>query len=448
MMPLVHQISPGTGTAPLILGPEGQQVDRDALVASGVSDRLAGDDLRVAVCLEDPVRLIRALAALDGQVASLLLLSGRLEPETALRLVEAGDCSVLVTDRAELLSHPGALSLEAALGDVRRDPALPTRWMMTTSGTTGLPKIVPHDLRSLSRSVYRFGAAAAPVWGLLYDPTRFAGLQVVLQALIGGGRLVAVDTHLPLQDQVAELVRAGCTHLSATPTLWRRLLMVPGHRALQLRQVTLGGEIVDQQVLSALAAAFPGVRITHIYASTEAGVGFSVTDGRAGFPAGYLGAAPGGVGLKIVDDILWLRPPVSALGAGAPGIEVDADGFVRSGDRVRPAGDRFEFLGRDNGTINIGGVKVHPEAVEAVVGAVPGVALVQISARRNPVTGALVLAEVQLVAGADPAEVRRRIVADCRARLEREAVPAIIRFVDDFRTNAAGKLVRTGAQDT
>jgi acyl-CoA synthetase (AMP-forming)/AMP-acid ligase II len=336
--------------------------------------------------------------------------------------------------------------LSVALAPHRRAEVVETGWRLTTSGTTGLPKVVPHTLRSLARTVVRLPADPPPIWGMLYDPTRFAGLQVVLQALIGGGRLVLGDTHAALGEQVDTLARHGVTHLSATPTLWRRLLMAPGRERLRLRQATLGGEIADQGTLKALRAAFPGARVTHIYASTEAGVGFSVTDGLAGFPAAYLDAAPGGVRVRVADGMLWVRPPVTALApGGAAGIEVDGEGYVRTGDLVRVEDGRVLFLGRENGLINVGGVKVYPEAVEAVIATVPGVALSQVSAKRSPVTGALVVAAVQLEPGADPGAARAAIAAACAERLGREATPAIIRFVEGFATNAAGKLVRVAA---
>ena len=59
-------------------------------------------------------------------------------------------------------------------------------------------------------------------------------------------------------------------------------------------------------------------------------------------------------------------------------------------------------------------------------------------------TGALVVAEVQLVEGADPVVLKPLILAACRAGLPREAVPASIRFVVALATNAAGKLLRPG----
>jgi acyl-CoA synthetase (AMP-forming)/AMP-acid ligase II len=445
-------------------------VDAGALRGTGVAAGIEAT-ARVAIHLKDPLDVIRALAALDGQVAALLLLSHAIPGATAAQLARAAGCTILLDDakddadydaetgEPESAAGPPRLPLAAALGPERQADPVATQWLMTTSGTTGLPKIVPHSLATLARSVVRLrpgmpggaglggagSGGADPVWGLLYDPTRFAGLQVVLQALIGGGRLVAVDTGLPIAAQVAALAEAGVTHLSATPTLWRRILMAPGHGRMALRQATLGGEIADQPTLAAVRAAFPAARLAHIYASTEAGVGFSVTDGQAGFPRAWLDAPPGPVRLRLQDGILWLRPPVTALRPGqTPGVEIDAEGYVRSGDRVEVAGERVLFLGRENGLINIGGVKVYPETVEAVVKTVPGVALVQVSAKQSPVTGALVVAEVQLAPGADPETVRLAIQSACRARLEREAVPAIIRFVAGFATNAAGKLVRTG----
>lgn len=434
----------GDGPDVVLRGPDRRAATVADLARCGATDVGAADV--VALALADPFDAVRALAALDGRVAALLMLSRGMAPDVAGALMDKAGCTLCVTDRADLGDTEARILNAGALTDAEA-PADPvaTRWLMTTSGTTGLPKIVPHDLRTLTQSVYRFAPGVRPVWGLLYDPTRFAGLQVVLQALTGGGTLVVADPHAAFGDQVATLAQAGCTHLSATPTFWRRILMTPGHADLPLRQVTLGGEIADQSTLDALKRAYPDARVTHIYASTEAGVGFSVTDGRAGFPADWLTAAPGRVDLRVHDGLLWLRPSMTALAPGAvDGIEVDDTGFVNSGDRIEIAGDRATFKGRDSGLINVGGAKVHPETVEAVIQTVPGVAMVQVSGKPSPVMGALVLAEIQPEPGADPDALRAAVKAACRDALPREAMPASLRFVDGFDINASGKIVRTG----
>jgi acyl-CoA synthetase (AMP-forming)/AMP-acid ligase II len=232
--------------------------------------------------------------------------------------------------------------------------------------------------------------------------------------------------------------------LSATPTLWRKILMSPAGRRLPLRQITLGGEIADDLVLGALARAFPRARITHIYASTEAGVGFSVKDGRAGFPAAYLAEPPGGVELKVDGEgRLWLRPAVRGqFFVGTAALE-STDGWIDSGDLVERRGDRYHFLGRANGAINVGGDKVFPEEVERVILELPDIALARVSGRRNPIVGALVEAVVMpRAADANAAEISRRVREHCASRLPRFKVPAVIQVVSALATEGTGKLAR------
>lgn len=431
-----------TGTraadAPLVLSPGGVLAAGD-IAGAGTSFDAA--DV-VLVSIADVAALVGTLAALDGRVAGMLLVSAALEPATVAELARIARVTRIVSDRPDL---DDAIAPGAALGPARAAD-IQTSWMMTTSGTTGIPKIVPHTLASLSRSVRRDPLARAPLWGLLYDMTRFAGLQVGLQSLLGGGTIAAPDTHGPLGDQVAFMAEAGVTHLSATPTLWRRLMMVPGVERLSLRQATLGGEIADQGILDAVSARFPRARVTHIYASTEAGVGFAVGDRRAGFPLSYLRDGPGGVGIRVAEDRLWLRPPGGHAPRylGGQELRVDPDGHILTGDRIEIAGDRALFLGRDSGVVNVGGVKVYPERVERVLAAVPGVGLAQVSARRSPITGALLVATiVPADADADRDALKAAITAHARANLEREAVPARIGFADSLKTNAAGKILRT-----
>ena len=52
--------------------------------------------------------------------------------------------------------------------------------------------------------------------------------------------------------------------------------------------------------------------------------------------------------------------------------------------------DRYYFVGRSGGIINVGGLKVHPEEVEAVINSHPCVRMSLVRSRRNPITGAVV----------------------------------------------------------
>jgi hypothetical protein len=104
------------------------------------------------------------------------------------------------------------------------------------------------------------------------------------------------------------------THLSGTPSQWRRALMVPEIRNIAPRYLRLSGEIADQAILGSLRTAFPRAAISHAYASTEAGVAFDVNDGLAGFPATYVGVTREGVDVEISDDSLRIRSRGAAFG--------------------------------------------------------------------------------------------------------------------------------------
>ena len=88
------------------------------------------------------------------------------------------------------------------------------------------------------------------------------------------------------------------------------------------------------------------------------------------------------------------REPRPATSASASEPLADKDGFVDTRDMVELRGDRYYFVGRRDGVINVGGLKVHPEEVEAVINRHPGVQMSLVKARKNPFTGAVVVADV------------------------------------------------------
>jgi len=152
----------------------------------------------------------------------------------------------------------------------------------------------------------------------------------------------------------------------------------------------------------------------------------------------------------VQDETLQIRSAGTAtcyLGADAPVLK-RADGFVDTGDRVEGREGRYYFMGRRGGVINVGGLKVHPEEVEAVINAHPAVRMSLVKARRNPITGAVVTAEVVLkepAAAPDSAPMVRELTESCKRVLAPHKVPAMIRVVPSLEVSASGKLVRPNA---
>jgi len=425
----------------------------------GRLDELEGRAVLVAA--RDQLAAALALIELDGVVRRIVPCPPDVDAAHLPAIVADGEIDAIVSDRDGAAAdfaplgvalHVGVGTAVIASGAAQRS-SRQTEWLLLTSGTTGAPKLVRHDVASLTAPI-RPGAAP-PVWGTFYDIRRYGGLQIFFRAVIGGGSLILSSAGEPVGDHLARLAARGVTHLSGTPSHWRRALMSAAARAIAPRYVRLSGEIADQTILDHLRAFYPEAVIGHAYASTEAGVGFEVNDGLEGFPAGLVGVGGGEVDIKVEDGSLRLRSARAAscyVGGRHPPL-VDPDGFVDTGDLVERRGERYYFVGRKGGIINVGGHKVHPEEVEAAINRHPGVWASLVRPRRNPITGSIVVADVVLkdAAGAGDgdgagaggtAEAEREILAICRHDLAPHKVPAAIRFVPSLDVSAAGKLVR------
>jgi acyl-coenzyme A synthetase/AMP-(fatty) acid ligase len=213
---------------------------------------------------------------------------------------------------------------------------------------------------------------------------------------------------------------------------------------LQLERITLGGEISDDNILQALKYKYPQAKISHIYASTEVGVGFSVTDGKAGFPQTYLSSAVDSIKMKIdKDGLLWIAPKNKGQKYLSHDKMYDSDGYINTGDLVELKNDRVYFLGRDSGAINVGGNKVQPEEVETRLLSTGLLSAAYVYAMKNPMMGSLVCADVVLKnENEDKKEVKAQILKHCRDNMEGFKVPAIIKFVKELQTTQSGKLKR------
>jgi len=400
-----------------------------------------------------------ALIELDGVARRLVLWPPDLPSEHVPAVIAAADVDAVVSDRALPEGvMPGVASIftcspNIAPTDAEVRRSYPTEWILLTSGTTGVPKLVVHGLSTLTGAVKSSQTPASPiVWSTFYDIRRYGGLQILLRALLGGGSLVLSSAGESTDDFLTRAGAREVTHMLGTPTHWWLALTSSSAYSVRLRYVRLSGEIANQTILDRLRATYPEAMVVHAFASTEAGVGFEVADGLAGFPASFVGQRDTGVELKIQDGSLRIRSTRTAvryLGEDA-GVLADPDGFVDTRDLIELRGDRYFFVGRRDGVINVGGQKIHPEEVEAVINSHPQVRMALVRARKSSITGAIVVAEVVLNAEPDSEnrpgqELKNEILRLCRATLPRHKVPAAINFVPSLAVTATGKIVRHNA---
>ena len=432
---------------------------KDLISGSALADRLPelyGQSILIAT--GDQLTTALALIELDGVARRLVLCPPDLSADHRSYVIAEANVDTVVCDHEPSASMAGDAIRHVVCRPILAPIARPvtsdhrTEWVMLTSGTTGMPKMVVHSLASLTGAIKgRKERDNSVVWGTFYDIRRYGGLQIFFRAILGGASLVLSCADESVSDHLERLGVHGITHLTGTPSHWRRAIINPAARAISPHYVRLSGEIADQAILDSLRAFYPEARVAHAYASTEAGVGFEVNDGLAGFQRHLVDETDGDVEMRVVDDTLRIRSSRTAVHylGGESAALLDAEGFVDTGDIVELRGDRYHFIGRRGGIINVGGLKVHPEEVEAVINRHPDVRMSLVRSRKNPITGAIVVADVVLTAARDDdattdrtAVLKREILQSCRDILPQHKVPAAIRFVSSLDVAATGKLAR------
>ena len=320
-----------------------------------------------------------------------------------------------------------------------------TTWIIPTSGTTSNAKLVKHDLGSLTESVKIQNREGVNFrWAALYEIYRFAGLQVFLQSLASSSTLILQPSNLPFPEKINKLIIERCNAISGTPSLFRKILMLPESNKLPLKQITLGGEIVDQSILDSLKATYQSSRITHIYATTETGVVFSVNDGKAGFPVSYVECDHYKEKIRIIDNFVHVKPKTARRKIYINGAIEEINGFYNTKDKVYSINKRYYFLGRDDGTINVGGQKIYPEEIEQVLLDHPLVEAVIVVGKPSSILGNIIMAKLVLKKDReyDSHTFSKEIHTYCSHRLEKYKMPYKFEIADKIQLNDSGKVRR------
>jgi len=291
--------------------------------------------------------------------------------------------------------------------------------VMATSGSTGAPKgvVLTHEAvrASAIASSARLGTGADDTWLACLPLAHVGGLAVVTRALHTGARLSVHDGFEATAVQQA--ARDGATAVSLVPTALARI------DPSMFRVIVLGG------------SRPPANRPAHVratYGMTETGSGVV-----------YDGTPLDGVEVHIAGDgEVLLRCPMQLRCYRDGTSPVDADGWLHTGDlgRLLPDG-RLHVEGRRGDLIITGGENVWPEAVEAALAAVPGVAECAVTGMPDPEWGQRVVAWVV------PAEPANPPTLDTVRSVVRETLPSFcapkqLVLVESLPRTALGKVQR------
>lgn len=252
------------------------------------------------------------------------------------------------------------------------------------------------------------------IYGLLYG---------VLMPMSAGARFVR-DTPFHAEAVADFIRRFDVDTLVSVPAHLRGLLSLP-EGSLPVARVFSSGAEIPETTATKLNEKF-GIRVTEAFGSSETG-GIAYRDGLSREPWRPL------PGVEVAADDegrLLVRSPFIDPEEGAP---------YRCNDRVDILGDgRFHHVGREDGVVKIGGVRVSEKEVEQRILALPGVEdAAVVSVKVDGPRGCEIWAAM-VASGWDARRLRRSL----RNWLEPVALPRRVRFVPSLPRQATGKLNR------
>ena len=345
--------------------------------------------------------------------------------------------------------HPAAERVEARELPLATDPEQVLQFRLT-SGSTGRPKVIPLTHRRLLSRV------AAP--GEWYKPRRRHGCTQahifpsyqILTALAAGGTVVFRPVHSAAALEEF-LHKERIELLWGTPALYAlvaRLKRPLPHPPPALLAAVSSGAMLDEECAATVSRRW-GVPVWQGYGQSELGY---LTESGPGSPAGSVGRAVPGVGLRVVDETggpvpggmdghiqARLEDPFPGYLGGEPS-PVDADGWVSTGDlgRIDAGGDLY-VRGRDTDQIQVAGNKVFAGEIAAALKTSPGVDDAAVFSLPHPMWGEVVAAAV-VPNGTHPPPTREDLMRHCRALLQPWKCPRVLLVLPQLPRNALGKV--------
>jgi len=303
-------------------------------------------------------------------------------------------------------------------------------WVMTifTSGTTGLPKVVNHSFKSITRFVRVSDKYKFTTWGFAYNPVHMAGIQVFFQALLNGNCIVRLFGLA--NDHVFQAIEdCKITSISATPSFYR--LLLPHKKSYPfIQHLTSGGEKFDSRLSSSFKVVFPNAKITNVYASTEVGALFASSNNVFTIKEDMKPF------VQFKDRELLIHKSLMLNNDFVIG------DWYKTGDIVNIISNdplTFIFVSRKNEMINVGGYKVNPNEVEETIRSIDGIKDARVFSKSNAILGSIICCEiVRTNSNLAETSIRRAL----QEKLQEHKIPRLITFVDEISKTRTGKIQR------
>jgi acyl-CoA synthetase (AMP-forming)/AMP-acid ligase II len=308
--------------------------------------------------------------------------------------------------------------------------------VLFSSGTSGKPKAMLHELNALLgryTSVRQRNDRSLIL--LLID--HIGGLDSALRTLFSGSTLIVPATRTP-DDTGAAIAKYRVNVLPASPTFLNLMLLaqIPAKFACEsVEIIAYGAEAMSAPLLERLAKTFPTAQLQQKFGTSETG---TIRIKSTGTESLFFKIEDRETEWKVIDAALWLKTPSRILGyLNADESSLEADGWYRTGDLVEEGGDgSLRIIGRESALINVGGQKVHPGEVEAVLDTIPEIEACHVSGKPDPITGYAIHCQIVTQSEDDVRTWKRRIRNHCRGKLAPWKIPSHLEIKKELLANS------------
>lgn len=315
--------------------------------------------------------------------------------------------------------------------------------ILFTSGSTGKPKAMLHDATTLLKSYEGGTPKHLRVFAfLVFD--HIGGMDTLFRALKTVSTLIVSSRRDP--ETIASLIeRHKVEVLPASPTFLNLFLLSGVHERHDLgtlRIIGYGAEPMPAFLLKKLVEAFPRVQFQQKFGTSETN---AVAVSSQASNSLFFKMRDANIQHRIVDGELWLKSRTQILGYLNGDTESsDSEGWFRTGDVVEENEEGFlRIVGRLNEVINVGGEKVYPGEVEAVLLEIPDVLDCLVRGIPNAITGQAVVADIVPKTERTPLEMKREIRKFCRDRIEAYKIPVKVNLVEKTNFGSRFKKIRS-----
>ena len=332
-----------------------------------------------------------------------------------------------------------------------------------TSGSSGRPKAVLRNnvtpeiaARISARTSYAWGFGQTPIRSVMTGPLYHSAPNGYANMVLQSGGTLVLTPRFNAEGLLALIEQYGITHLHLVPTMFVRLLDLPGsarnrYRLDSLVHVTHGAAPCPADVKRSMIDWWGNV-IYEYYAMTETGIIACSTSAEWLEHEGTVGRPAPGVGIEIrggdgnrrdafEEGVICVKHEgthcISYLNADSRNANLQQNGFLVTGDIGYLDEEGFLYVSsRQSDMVISGGVNIYPAEIEAELVAMDDVADCVVFGIPDAEYGEKLVAVVEKRGIADGED----IAAYLMTRLAGFKVPRVYEFVNRLPREDSGKV--------